>query len=1011
MKKRSVLLAFFGMILILTAMAHSQEMQTGSIRGKVVDDNGNPLPGVSITITGPALLGRITSITNLEGMFRAPKISPGSDYEVRAELSGFETTIRKALIVRVGMVITIDIQMKPSALKEEVTVVAPSPTVDVVGSRKSTLVTTEILTSLPLSRTFASILTVAPGAVSTSLYGSGRGEPGAVVDGIQETDSDQNAVGIGTDVGMAWDMVEEAELVMTGASAEYFGSSFGQTIMVMKSGRNTLGGELSFYYTNKDLVKIHLPEPDLATLNLAKPSIPIYSYDGSAAVGGAIVKDKIWYMAEFRYLNTKYTGDFRPTVINGKQYNNYDRPRPNYIGYLKLSFQLAKNIRGTAMGHYSMQDVPYYYSGWWRTDQANKHNKPRRLNFASTLSWYINSNTILDLRGGGMYFKWTGTNTKEADPNGPHFIDAFTGYEWGNTGPEEYTWKPKVNIVLALTRYVDSFLGGDHEFKAGIEWERNRGDWGFYMKQPLFWYYYDGDRYYWRAQNYGVTDPLYGDGLLEYLAMGTTYGSGYECGTTSRIGGFVQDSFRVKRLTANVGLRLDHIKSWSPGRIKGAASDPVALAIGKTYFKPVYGINPYDEVAYDTWHNAFPYGVFISPRIGLTYDLFGNHKTALKASFAHQAEPFPTGTFSAMYPLTWRSLTFNWWDLNNNGVPDVPPVDRYEEAYGETPLAMISDAYLKAIDPDLKVPYVNEFNFGLEHELFEDFQLSVHYIFKKRGNILGSVLWDEPTGRYWYNHEKAPEWWIPFTTVIPAYGTIFPEKNVTMYFLSNNAPDQFSRLTNVPEASWKYRTFEIAFNKRMSHGWQLGGSVNFSKNPGNYAVSWQSSFSFYSFSSANSFVNAYGEMPYSRPTIIKLYGTFNLPYQIMFSFIFQHIDGSPWGRTVRVLPPKGWATAHNASTMGYTIYVESPGTRWNEAYDNLDVRFEKDFNIGPGKLGFYVDIFNVLGAYTLTISKNPGGTWRPVDEGTSQGSFTPGSLGLRGFSGSMQMRFSILYRF
>jgi len=156
--------------------------------------------------------------------------------------------------------------------------------------------------------------------------------------------------------------------------------------------------------------------------------------------------------------------------------------------------------------------------------------------------------------------------------------------------------------------------------------------------------------------------------------------------------------------------------------------------------------------------------------------------------------------------------------------------------------------------------------------------------------------------------------------------------------------------------------------------------VNFSKNPGNYPVSWQSSFSFWSLSNANKFVNAYGEMPYSRPLIIKLYGTFNLPYQIMFSFIFQHISGSPWGRTVRVLPPADWAAENNVSLAGYTINVEEPGARWNEAYDNIDVRLQKDFSLGPGKLGLYVDIFNLLGAYTLIVNKNPAGTWRPAAE-------------------------------
>jgi hypothetical protein len=67
------------------------------------------------------------------------------------------------------------------------------------------------------------------------VYGRGRGETGAVIEGIQANDADQNAVGIGTDVGMAWDMVEEAELVTSGASAEYYGSALGQTVMVMKS--------------------------------------------------------------------------------------------------------------------------------------------------------------------------------------------------------------------------------------------------------------------------------------------------------------------------------------------------------------------------------------------------------------------------------------------------------------------------------------------------------------------------------------------------------------------------------------------------------------------------------------------------------------------------------------------------------------------------------------------------------------------------------------------------------
>lgn len=996
--------------LALTAVATSQELQSGSIRGRVTDDTGQPLPGVSITISGPALIGKVTALTNAEGMFRAPALTPGTGYEVRAELSGFETTVQTGLIVNLNKTITIEIVMKPSTLQQEVTIVAPTPTVDVVRSSTSQTITSDVLATLPLGRNVSNVLALAPGAVGGSVHGDGRGEVGAVMDGIQMSEPDVGGVAFGYDVGIAWDMVEEFELVTAGATAQFFNSTSGLTNVLMKSGGNRFSGSATVYYTDKNLAQIHLPEPDLQALNLAKPSVPVYSVDTSLSVGGPIMKDKIWFMAEFRMINSKYTGDFRPTVINGTSYDNYDRKFPNYVGFLKLSAQVAKNVRASAMGHYSIQDVPYYYSGWGLTNEANLNNKPIRFNYGATVSWTVNSSTILDLRAGGLYFKWTGSTTAEGNPDGPAYYDEYTGYSWGQNGGEQYTYKPKANVSLTATKFLDNVLGGSHEWKAGLEWERNRGDWGFYMKQPLFWTYYDGSPYYWAAQNGGVTDPVYGDGLLTYAAIGTTYGASAEMGITSRFGGFIQDSFTLKRLTINLGLRADHMKAWSPGRSKGAATDPVALGLGETYFEPLYGLNPYGEVAYDTWDNAFPYGLFISPRLGLTYDLFGNGKTALKASFTRQQESFPTGTFSAMYPLTWRSFTWNWWDDNKNGQPDVPGTDHYEEAYGDTPLSMISTAYLDSIDPDIKVPYVDEITLGVEHELVKDLRVSVRYINKARKRIIGSVLWDKDSDRYWYTEELAPEWWIPFSTTVPATGS-YPAQDVTMYFLSNDAPEQFRRLTNVPEAKLKYDSLEIGFDKRLAKGWQLGGSVNYTKSKGNYSLGYASWASQGVFSSPNSFVNSYGEMTYSRPLMVKLYGTFMLPYRFLFSFFYTHYDGSPWGRTVTVRPPADWAAENNAATTGYSIYVSPPGTYRNEAADNLDLRIGKDFKLGPGTVDAYVNIFNLLGAYTLTVAKNPAGTWRPADENTTEGTYTVGSTGLRGFAGSRQFRFSLSYKF
>jgi hypothetical protein len=232
-----------------------------------------------------------------------------------------------------------------------------------------------------------------------------------------------------------------------------------------------------------------------------------------------------------------------------------------------------------------------------------------------------------------------------------------------------------------------------------------------------------------------------------------------------------------------------------------------------------------------------------------------------------------------------------------------------------------------------------------------------------------------------------------------------------MYFQSPNAPAQLSRLTNVPEAKYQYRSAELSLDKRMSNGWQLGGSINFTKLTGNYPITVSDFSSYGIFASPNAFVNADGDMPYSRPVVIKLYGTFKLPYQFMFSFFYLHTDGAPWGRTVTVNPPAAWVSAQKVKSTSYRINVEAPGARWNEASDNLDMRIEKDIKLGPGRLGAYIDIFNLLGAYNLTINKNPAGTWRPTDANTTSGTYTVGSLGLVGFTGSRQIWFSLKYSF
>jgi hypothetical protein len=218
---------------------------------------------------------------------------------------------------------------------------------------------------------------------------------------------------------------------------------------------------------------------------------------------------------------------------------------------------------------------------------------------------------------------------------------------------------------------------------------------------------------------------------------------------------------------------------------------------------------------------------------------------------------------------------------------------------------------------------------------------------------------------------------------------------------------------NIPEAERKYYGFELMFDKRMSHGWALGGSVVISKTRGNNSGAYGSVWGYSSaYNNANWWVNRYGSFADDRPYIIKLYGAFELPLGFVMSFNLRHFAGSPFERTVTVYPPAAWAASHNTQLYSYGINVEPQGSRRNPDESNVDFRVEKEINIGKfGKLGLFVDVFNLFGYRLISVTYNPGGNWQPVDENTNVGTFTPNAYYGKATGGSGQRIFKFSMRF
>lgn len=86
------------LFVLLFAVTLTAQVRTGNIYGKITDTEGNPLPGVSVTLKGPQI-APLTTVTGATGIYRFVSLGPSNDYEIAAELSGFKKSTKTGIIV------------------------------------------------------------------------------------------------------------------------------------------------------------------------------------------------------------------------------------------------------------------------------------------------------------------------------------------------------------------------------------------------------------------------------------------------------------------------------------------------------------------------------------------------------------------------------------------------------------------------------------------------------------------------------------------------------------------------------------------------------------------------------------------------------------------------------------------------------------------------------------------------------------------------------------------------
>jgi len=305
---RLVAVVFVGVLLLwgpATECAWAQAGTLGTIMGKVVDETGGVLPGVTVTATGPALqVPSVTNITDPEGNYRLRDLPAPGLYRVVFELAGFQIVAFDSVSLTAGFTARIDASMKVSTVAETIEVSGQSPVVDTVSVSGVSSIAMERIESTPMGSGIQNLLPMAAGVSLAGVPDVGDSQmanrqrtvtygvpltPTLEFEGINSTTARQG----NTALYLNDYQVEEASFTTTGNNADVAVGGVHQQL-VMKSGGNMFHGSAQGSYEDDswqgDNVSDELRAQGFTITN------PInYYWDWNADLGGYIVKNKLWF--------------------------------------------------------------------------------------------------------------------------------------------------------------------------------------------------------------------------------------------------------------------------------------------------------------------------------------------------------------------------------------------------------------------------------------------------------------------------------------------------------------------------------------------------------------------------------------------------------------------------------------------------------------------------------------------------------------------------------------------
>ena len=996
--------------------------QTSAISGTVKDASGGVLPGVTVEVSSPAMIEKTRStVTSGAGTYSIAALRPGT-YSLKFELPGFSTIVREGVVLTSDFTATINADLKVGALEETLTVTGESPIVDTSSITQRVVMTAEVRDALPTGRNIQAVGIMIPGtslaaggggALSRDVGGSGNlqqsplqyrgsGDTVQTIEGLRLN----NLCAQGAYSGVYWNDASFEEFsYITGADSAEMGQGGMRVNMVPRDGGNQLRGSAVFNFAGSSFgsdncgsagiglpcTRANLSGSKTFNANNTLTNVDVVKniWDVNPSIGGPIVKNKVWFNYTFRHWGSTKTkadayADKNPSpFIYDPDFNNPGEDDGHIVSNAgRISWQLS-----------SRDKISVYH------DEQKKYRN--HWGIAATIPPEAAAVQVTPTSRVNVS-KWTRTHTNKLlfEAGFGYYNQEYTElYQPSVTGVQDAVWDEAAIRASKIYNVVDSsngrnanawtspadhfsvlrtfmgaasYVAGSHNLRTGMT--LSTGDW----RLVQMW---TGD----------VQPITYNAGRASSVTLRLPFDRNN--GIKRDLGLFIQDKWTLGRITLNAGLRYD--------QFIGESRDSKILG-NRFTAETNFGVcpdgkwDPGDLCAgqVQNWKD-------ISPRVGFAMDVFGDGKTALKASYARYVAGQAIAFANQVNPIgaLTASDTRTWTDTDGNGLPfDAAGNIQLNEltASASTPTFGRLTVPTTQYSPDLlngwgKRGYNTEYTIAAQHQIANGVSINGGYYRRAFGN-------DTFTDDLRYDQSSYDSFCItvPSDPDLPNGGNyqVCGVQDLKPAVFAQNLPanslirytEDFGGTTNL------YQGYDLNLEGRFKGGAFLRGGIaatartfdncNLIKAGLDAVVTATSQGTETYPDGSNSCHREYGYRPDA-----KFSGSYPLPFNIQLAGTYQFSRGIQNGGAGPSLNASWAVTSATASTIGArawtgvasrTVNLFREGSNYGKYNLNqLDLKLSRRFTVDKVKLRVDFDLYNVFNSswpYTVTTTYSNAAT-------------------------------------